>query len=633
MCVAWLTAFLVGCGTSSPATADLAWIPVNAGPRSHGPVLSLLIDRSTPGKLLAGLNAERSLYASNDGGSTWMALPLDASSSASSWSPPTYALLQSVRSPSLVMAATGEGLYRSSDGGRNWSATGPGAGPRAVYALAQDGSGVLYLGGEGAAVLRSMDDGLSWQALSALSAGGAILSLAVSPSADWLLAGTDGAGLFSSRDQGASWQRVDAAGDTFVSSIVLQPGGKPPCDGAGGCVLARTRSGLLATLDGGRTWRMVEAGWDGRVDAVAISGSSPAWVLATDRGQLYRSVNGERWVSWGEGIGRRGAVFFLASDPRRPDRLFAGTENGLYFSADGGLRWQAFPGGPGAPSANALAQGADGLLYLANLDGVYASPDGGSTWERRSQGLPPVPILAVAVAPSAPNVVYAGANGAGLFRSDDRGLTWEATSWDGASVPGIAVDAADSNRVFFRVAFERVYSSADGGKSVQASWTGFTPFTEVMSLAIDARQSNRLIAGGTDMLFRSLDGGASWQPVAPELNGQTVFTVLFDGAAGDRLLAGATNGIYASGDGGGSWQRWGTGLEDITVTALARDPILRNRLYAGARHGGVYRSDDGGQTWRPAGLEGLSVDALLVSSDGRWLYAATPGGFFHAEVR
>jgi photosystem II stability/assembly factor-like uncharacterized protein len=606
---------------------------MNAGLRSHGPVLALLVDRSTPGRLLAGLNAEHSLYASGDGGSTWLPLPLDASHPGTRWSPPIYALLQSVRSPALIMAAAGDGLYRSSDGGRNWGAVWPGAEPKAVYALAQDEAGVLYLGGEGAAVLRSTDDGKTWHALSPLPAGGAILSLAASPSADWLLAGTDGAGLFSSRDQGASWQRVDAAGEMFVSSIVLQPGRKPPCDGTGDCVMARTRSGLLATLDGGRTWRMVEAGWDGRVDAVAISGSPPAWVLATDRGKLYRSLNGEQWASWGDGVGRRGAVFFLASDPGRPDRLFAGTETGLYSSADGGLQWQAFPGGPGAPSADALAQGADGLLYLANLDGVYLSADGGGTWERRSRGLPPVPVLAVVVAPSAPNVVYAGVNGAGLFRSDDRGLTWEATAWDGASVPGIAVDSASPNRVFFRVAFERVYFTTDGGKSVQASWTGFTPFTEVMSLAIDFRQPNRLIAGGTDTLYRSLDGGASWRAVAPELDGQTVFTIVVDGAEDDRLLAGATKGVYASGDGGESWRHLGTGLEDITVTALALDPIHPNRLYAGARYGGVYRSADGGRTWRPAGLEGLSVNALLIAADGRWLYAATSGGFFRAEAQ
>jgi photosystem II stability/assembly factor-like uncharacterized protein len=605
---------------------------MNAGLRSHGPVLSLLFDRAMPGRLLAGLNAWRSLYSSDDDGSTWLPPPAGTSPSGAPVPPPTYALLQSTRSPAVVIAATGGGLYRSPDAGRSWSAVQPGTAPQAIYALAQDRTGVLYAGGEGAALLRSTDDGLTWQVLSPLPVGGAILAVAASPSADWLLAGTDGAGLFSSHDRGASWQRADAVGETFVSVILLQPRGESPCNRADDCVVVRARSGLLTTLDGGRTWRKVEAGWDGRVDAVTIAGAQPAWILATDRGRLYRSSDGLRWVPWGDGLGRRGAVFFLATDPERADRLFAGTENGLYLSSNGGLGWQPSPAGPGDPSADALALGSDGLLYLANVDGVYVSTDSGGSWDRRSEGLPPVPILAVAVAPSAPNVVYAGASGAGLFRSDNGGRTWSVTGWDGASVPGIAVHPADPDRVYFRVAFERVYSSDDGGHSVRARWTGFTTFTEIMSLAIDSRAPDRLYAGGTDTLYRSLDGAASWQAAAPDLDGQTVFALLADGVR-DRLVAGATKGVYASGDDGRTWRPWGRGLEDITVTALVLHPLKPARVYAGTRYRGVYRSEDGGRTWQPAGLEVSSVNALLLSPDGRWLYAATPKGFFRAEAR
>ena len=606
---------------------------MNRGLRSHGPVLAVLFDRSAPGRLLAGLNAGRSLFSSDDNGETWQSLIADPSPPRGPWPPPTYALLQPADFPQVILAATGGGLYRSSDGGRHWQAVQFERGPQPVYALAGDRSGAVYLGGEGSTVHRSTDGGLGWQALSPLPAGEAVLALAVSPSADWLLAGTNGSGLFSSRDQGATWQRVDDVGETYVSTIVLQVAGRPPCKSGGDCVMARARSGLFATLDGGDTWRKVNGNWDGRLDAVTVAGAEPAWIVATDRGRLYRSTDGERWDPWGDGFGRRGAVFHLSSDPERPEHLVAGTENGLHRSSDGGLHWQEPIDGPGFPSADALAMGSGGLLYLGNLDGVYSTADGGATWERRSQGLPPVPVLALAVAPSAPKVVYAGTSGAGLFRSDDGGLNWSVTGWTAPSVPGIVVHPADPNRFFFRVAFERVYSSEDGGGSVQARWNGFTPFTEIMSLFIDEREPDRLYAGGTDTLYRSLDGAGSWLPVGPELDGQTVFALLADNAGRGRLLAGATKGVYVSANESVSWSRLGYGLEDITVTALAIHPLKRERVYSGTRYRGVYRSGDGGRTWQPAGLGEMSVNALFVSEDGRWLYAATTQGFFRSEAR
>jgi photosystem II stability/assembly factor-like uncharacterized protein len=606
---------------------------MNRGLHSHGPVLAVLFDRSTPGRLLAGLNAGRSLFSSDDDGETWQALAADPSPARGPWPPPTYALLQPAGFPHVILAATGGGLYRSSDVGRHWQPvqSEPASGP--VYALAADQSGAVYLGGEGPVVLRSTSGGLDWKALSPLPAGEAVLALAASPSGDWLLAGTNGSGLYSSRDQGATWQRIDEVGSTFVSAIVLQAAGRPPCSPGGDCVLARARSGLFTSLDGGDTWRKVNGNWGGRLDAVTVAGAEPAWILATDRGRLYRSTDGERWEPWGDGFGRNGAAFCLASDPDRPEHLVAGSENGLYRSSDGGLHWRQPIDGPGAPSADALAMGPGGLLYLGNLDGVYSPADGGATWERRSQGLPPVPILALAVAPSAPNVVYAGTNGAGLFRSDDGGLNWSVTGWTAPSVPGIVVHPADPNRVYFRVAFERVYSSEDGGQSVQSRWNGFTTFTEIMSLVIDEREPDRLYAGSTDALYRSLDGAGSWLPIGPELDGQTVFALLADDTGQGRLLAGATKGAFVSADEGVSWSRLGHGLEDITVTALAIHPLKRERVYAGTRYKGVYRSGNGGQTWLPAGMGDMSVNALFVSEDGRWLYAATPQGFFRAEAR
>ncbi len=633
--LAWIILLTAGCAGSPYPEADLAWQRLDRGLRPHAYVLALSFDRFVPGRMWAGVNSNSALYVSLDGGDSWGAAGAEPSPGTEPWTPPAFAVLQSVRSAGVILVATGDGLRRSEDGGTTWRRVGPPSLAVPVYTLAQDATGAIFLGGEGRTLLRSDDAGLTWQALPAWPGGEAVLSLAVSASGGWLLAGTDGSGLFSSRDGGRTWERVEVAGEAYVASIVLAPGGAPPCAGVGECALVRTRSGLVRTWDGGATWEKVAAGWEGRADAVAIAGEEPAWLLLTDRGRVYRSPDGAGWEPLGEGLGRTGAVFTAVADPTRPQTVLAGTENGLYRSDDGGRNWHPAPSGPGTPAVHALVADRNGVLYAGTVDGVFASTNGGESWERRSAGLPLAPVVALAAAPSLPGLLYAGMVGEGLFRSADGGASWTATAWRGATVSSVAVDGQDPDRVYIRVAFERVYASEDGGQSFGARWEGLALNTELISLTVDPHDPGCLFAGGNDRLYRSTDRAASWQPVGPELNGQTVFALVVDARDRERLYAGATKGAYESADGGLSWRPWGRGLEEITVTTLAFHPHNDDLVYAGTKYRGLYRSTDGGRRWRPAnkGLGDVSIDALLVSEDGRWLYAATSQGLFRGRAR
>jgi photosystem II stability/assembly factor-like uncharacterized protein len=114
------------------------------------------------------------------------------------------------------------------------------------------------------------------------------------------------------------------------------------------------------------------------------------------------------------------------------------------------------------------------------------------------------------------------------------------------------------------------------------------------------------------------------------LDGQTVFTLLVDPGQPARLLAGATNGVYESMDGGDHWTTSSRGLEQVTVTALAMHPTKKDVVYAGTKYHGIYRSVDDGRTWQADddGLGPVSVNALAMTADGRWLLAATVEGVF-----
>jgi photosystem II stability/assembly factor-like uncharacterized protein len=212
-------------------------------------------------------------------------------------------------------------------------------------------------------------------------------------------------------------------------------------------------------------------------------------------------------------------------------------------------------------------------------------------------------------------------------------------------MPDLAVDPQSPEHLYIRLKFERVYESWDGGQNWEARWEGLGAAREVIS--IDLGSSGLLIAGANDGLFRwtcpeHSRGDSSerlWQRVAPELEGQTVFTVVIDPRDEARVYAGATDGLWRSQDGGDSWSRWGEGLAGVTVTAVGLDPVDEQVAYAGTMYEGLYVTEDGGAKWTPV-RDGVpataNVWAILLSPvlsetkgpDGQQVYIATDQGVF-----
>src|SRR6516225_7937665 len=81
--------------------------------------------------------------------------------------------------------------------------------------------------------------------------------------------------------------------------------------------------------------------------------------------------------------------------------------------------------GNGKPRCRVRSDGFAASLRGAMVGSMlFKSVDGGATWSRRRFGTPAVYVIAVAVDPLSPNIVYAGTNNEGLFKSADYGDTW-----------------------------------------------------------------------------------------------------------------------------------------------------------------------------------------------------------------
>jgi photosystem II stability/assembly factor-like uncharacterized protein len=243
------------------------------------------------------------------------------------------------------------------------------------------------------------------------------------------------------------------------------------------------------------------------------------------------------------------------------------------------------------------------VFYVGQVDGgVWKSTDYGRTWNPIFDGQDTQSIGAIAVAPSNNNVVYV-ASGEGLHRPD--------------------LSVGDG-----------IYSSADAGKT----WThlGLRDGQQIPALAVDPTNSNRLFAAvlghpyGSNTergIFRSIDGGKSWEKVLYKdentggsdvaidpKNSQIVYASMWDARLGpweDRnSYEGTHGGLFKSTDGGSTWKPLTNGLPkdlvQINIAIAASDP---NRIYAtlstkeegayaSGKGLGVYRSDDGGMSWR-----------------------------------
>jgi photosystem II stability/assembly factor-like uncharacterized protein len=247
--------------------------------------------------------------------------------------------------------------------------------------------------------------------------------------------------------------------------------------------------------------------------------------------------------------------------------------------------------------------------------------------------------------PSQPNVFYVGAVNGGVWKSEDYGRTWSPI-FDGQgtqSVGAIAVAASNPDVVYVASGEglqrpdlsvgDGIYKSTDAGKT----WThlGLRDGEQIPALAVDPRDPNRVFAAvlghpyGANPergIFRSTDGGATWQKVLYKdqntggsdvemdpANPDVIYASLWQARLGpwedNNSFEGTAGGLFKSTDGGNTWRKLSHGLPEdlaqINVTIAESQPdrlyatvaTSKPTTYASDEGVGFYRSDDGGENW------------------------------------
>lgn len=278
-------------------------------------------------------------------------------------------------------------------------------------------------------------------------------------------------------------------------------------------------------------------------------------------------------------------------------------------------------------------------FYFGGADGgVWKTVNGGITWINVSDKyFKTAAVGALAVAPSNPNIVYAGmgesfirgdmATGDGIYKSDNGGKTWKYSGLKNTHViSNIVIDPTNPQIVFvaalghvFGNNTERgIYRSKDGGKT----WRKVLYVnnkTGASDIAIDPNNPEVLFAGMWQVyrkpwilssggpgsgLYKSVDGGDTWKNIShnPGLPKGIIgkIGVSVSGANHNRIFAiieAKNGGVFRSDNGGKTWSRRFHGSE-LTQRAwyfsrIYADPKNENIVYA-PQVSGLFRSVDGG---------------------------------------
>jgi hypothetical protein len=333
-----------------------------------------------------------------------------------------------------------------------------------------------------------------------------------------------------------------------------------------------------------------------------------------------------------------------------------------------------------------------GTLYLAAADGgVWKTTDGGSHWGPLTDGQVTLVMGAIALAPSNPQVIYAGTGeanlgpsqlalgrtdmgyGDGVLKSTDGGSTWAllgSAVFNRLSISKIVVDPANSSIVYVTVGAAAtnglagstgVWKSTDGGNTWADTTVSITTTAPFSDLAINPANDQVLYAAVGDPagnavngLYESTNAGTNWSQLANFPNGAANASVgritlalaasapqtLYAAIASAGVNAGL-NQMLTSADGGATWKQLSSapnylGTFGDYATALAVDPANPSIVYAGGASGpgSEVESTNGGNTWSDISSGANSTPgpfgghhAFAFDANGK-LLDATDGGLF-----
>jgi len=537
---------------------------------------------------IEGVNEDgKTIYVGTAGGGVWK-----TTNAGASFKPMFDKHCQSIgalaidqRSPKTIYVGTGEsnmrnsvsigdGLYKSTDGGDNWTKIGLDSTEHiSKIIIDPSNSNIIYVAAPGP-----------------------------------LWSNSPHRGLYKSTDAGKTWNKIlyinDKAG---VADIAMDPS-KPEVIYATTWEFRRTPysfnsggdgSGLYKSTDGGATWKEIKNGLPpkpfGRI-ALALAPSSPnnmvAIVESNNTGLYISSDAGENWKQQSATMNVTARPFYFSTiviDPKDPKRVYRPAFTFAY-SSDGGYSFAEASGEGGWVHSDHHALWINpnntNQLYLGTDGGVYVSLDRGATWTF-IQNLPVGQFYHIAMDNQNPYRIYGGlqdngswvapsAKPGGVHNSDWKAIYGGDGFWTVPDPldPNIAYAEAQGG-IMGRINLTNLKSinikpqQSDGEEKLRWNWN--TPI-------VTGQSNPKNLYVGSQYLFKSTDKGSNWTRISPDLTTN-------DKKKQEQDKSGGLSADNTSAE------------NHCTIFSIAESPLDEKLIWVGTDDGNLQYTADGGKTW------------------------------------
>ena len=251
-----------------------------------------------------------------------------------------------------------------------------------------------------------------------------------------------------------------------------------------------------------------------------------------------------------------------------------------------------------SPSVSLAYDAATSTILKAEGDRVSRSADEGASWQPIDlpATLAKAPITTIAI--SKGGTIYLAGPSLGILRGDAEGRNWTAIddALPSRDVTALAAHTTQPDTLYAYLPESGIYRSQDAGKTWKVMDRGPEGIRQLIhSDMTGSMESGWLYATTTKGASVSMDCFCLWRDLGDF--GGPVSSVAYQPGRPDTLYAAAEGGIFRSTDGGRSWEQ--AKSPDASVAALTVGPS--GTVYALTVDGGFFRSDDQAATWSRAG--------------------------------
>jgi PKD repeat protein len=570
----------------------------------------------------------------------------------------------------IYVGAPAGGLWKSTNGGLNWTTTTDRLAVIGISDVAVDptDSKTVYIAtGDGDAgdtysngVLKTTDGGLTWNPTGLnfnIPNTRLVYRLAINPSNHLMIIAATSAGIFKSVDGGGTWAKCL---NIPTREVVFKPGDPS-------VVYAVSSSTFYRSVDGGNTFASVITGLPLSSTvcrlAIAVTAADPTYVyvlgstastytfkglyLSTDQGKTFTAQSTTPNVlgfssTGNDNQGQGWYTLSIAASPVNKNEIIVGGVN-VWRSTNAGVSWTlnaSWTGGGGAPYVHAdihmlsYLPGSGTTAFAACDGGFFKTSSNGSNWSDLSNGLQIGEMYRLGCSQTNANIVIQGwqDNGTNEYNAGTWGQVY------GGDGMECFIDYSNANYMYCETYNGNLQRSTNGGGFFGTITSGITGTGAwVTPWLIDPVTPATLYAGFQDV-WKSTNRGTNWTKISSMGGTLTILNVAPSNPA--YIYAGGTSNLSMTSNGGTTWTNLTTTLPgngSLThVEVSATDPNTIWITYSGYNaNSKVFKSKDGGHTWTnlSASLPNLPVNCVVNQSgspDG--VYIGTDVGVYYRDT-